>query len=514
MRLRTQLSLAFFLLAVLPLAAMTLYSYASSQAAYRQAVQAESRRLAEEMGSRLATALDLLSAQLERARTRAHGGEDSPYAKARRDALQAAEQSELRSLLKLVVSEAGRDDQGIPFAIDAEGRLYAASDAAQATLQGLGLSPVAPAHAAAAVDPDDWVVVSQRQDTSGITVGVARPLDSALQQIRRTAARNLAYGLGVVALALFGILPLSRRLTRHLATLTDGVERLGQGDLDVRVPVPHGLELRRLASTFNRMAGDLKQNQERLLEQERLRKELEIGRRIQGELLPREPARFDFAEVAGASFPAREVGGDFFNYFALSEERAAALIGDVSGKGVPAAIMMASLQATLRARLGVDSDLARLAADLDAELGATGPRRAYLTLFIAVVDRRGRRLRYVNAGHGTQFLLRAGGRLERLESSGRPLGLLPGGDYEERTLPVERGDTLLLFTDGLIEAEDAAGEEFGVERLERLAAEAAAQDSAADLLARVEAALRAHLGGLEARDDATLVALKLFDGDD
>ena len=106
------------------------------------------------------------------------------------------------------------------------------------------------------------------------------------------------------------------------------------------------------------------------------------------------------------------------------------------------------------------------------------------------------------------------GLLERLESSGRPLGLLPGGDYEERTLPVERGDTLLLFTDGLIEAEDAAGEEFGVERLERLAAQAGAEDSAADLLARVEAALRAHLGGLEARDDATLVALKLFDGDD
>lgn len=513
MRLRTQLSLAFLLLAVLPLTAMTLYSYAASRAAFRQVVQAESRKLAEEMGSRLAAALEVLSAQLGRARTRLHGAGDSPYARARRDALVAAEQSEMRSLLKLVVSEAGRDDQGIPFAVDAEGRLYAASDAALATLQGLGLAPASRPAGAAVVDPDDWVVVSQRQDSSGITVGVARPLDSAVRQIRRTAARNLAYGLGVVALALLGILPLSRRLTRHLAVLTDGAERLGQGDLDVRVPVPHGLELRRLATTFNRMAHDLKQNQERLLEQERLRKELEIGRRIQGELLPREPARFDFAEVAGVSLPAREVGGDFFNYFALPEERAVALIGDVSGKGVPAALMMASLQATLRARLGIDSDLARLAADLDGELLSTGPRRAYLTLFVAVLDRRGRRLRYVNAGHGRQFLLRGAGGLEGLESSGRPLGLLPGGSYEERTLPVERGDTLLLFTDGLIEAEDARGEEFGVERLERLVMEAASQGSAAELLARVEAALREHLGGLEARDDATLVALRLFDGE-
>ncbi len=509
MRLRTQLSLAFLLLAVLPLTAMTLYAYAASRAAFRQAVQAESRRLADEMSSRLSTAVELLSNQIGRARTRGHGQSDSPYERARREALAAAEQAEMRSLLKLVVSEAGRQEGGIPFAVDGEGRLYAPDDAHLPTLRALGLGQ-GRAGAAAGVDPDDWLVVSQRETAAGISVGVARPLDEALRQIRRTAARNLAYGLALVALALLGIVPLSQRLTRHLATLTDGAERLGQGDLAVRVPVPRGVELGRLASTFNRMAADLKQNQERLLEQERLRKELEIGRRIQGELLPREPARFAFAEVAGVSLPAREVGGDFFNYFALPEEQAVVLIGDVSGKGVPAAIMMANLQATLRARLGVDSDLARLAADLDGELGASGPVRSYLTLFIAVIDRRGRRLRFVNAGHGTQFLLRAGGELERLESTGRPLGLMPGAGYEEGSLRVERGETLLLFTDGLVEAENAAGEEFGVERLERLVADSA-EGSAADLLARVESALRRHLAGLDARDDATLVALRLFD---
>jgi sigma-B regulation protein RsbU (phosphoserine phosphatase) len=332
----------------------------------------------------------------------------------------------------------------------------------------------------------------------------------ALQEIRHTAVRNLGYGLAMVAAALLGIFPLSRRLTRHLESLTDAVERLGRGETGVQVPVPRSAELGRLATTFNRMARDLAQQQERLLAQERLHKELEISRRIQEELLPREPARFPFAEAAGLSIPAREVGGDFFNYFALSSDEAAVLVGDVAGKGVPAAILMANLQATLSARVPLENDLARLADRLDRELGSgsSAPRASYLTLFIAVVDGRAGTLRYVNAGHNTQILLRQGGGVEPLESTGRPLGLLPGGGYEERRLRVERGDALLLFTDGLLDAEDAAGEPFGMQRLEALVG-SGPRASVAQILARVEEALRAHRGATEAGDDATMVALQV-----
>jgi sigma-B regulation protein RsbU (phosphoserine phosphatase) len=274
--------------------------------------------------------------------------------------------------------------------------------------------------------------------------------------------------------------------------------------------VPRGAELGRLTATFNRMATDLKRNQERLLEQERLRKELEISRRIQEELLPRAPGRFPFAEVAGMSIPAREVGGDFFNYFRLSGDEASVLVGDVSGKGVPAAILMANLQATLRARLAHEKDLALLAERLDNELGGEEPAQSYLTLFLAIVDGRAGWLRYVNAGHVTPLLVRRGGGIERLESTGRPLGLLPGGGYQERRLQVGQGDVLFLFTDGVVDAEDASGEPFGAERVEELLTKSA-DGNAAGLLARVEEALLRHRGASEASDDATIVALRLLE---
>jgi sigma-B regulation protein RsbU (phosphoserine phosphatase) len=256
------------------------------------------------------------------------------------------------------------------------------------------------------------------------------------------------------------------------------------------------------------MAEDLRAHQQQLLDQERLRKELEISRRIQEELLPRDPLRFAFAEVKGISIPAREVGGDFFNYFALEGGDLAVLVGDVSGKGVPAALLMANLQATLRARLPIERDLASLATHLDVETHATTPPESYLTLFMAIADVTGRSLRYVNAGHNTQFLRSARGELRPLPSTGRPLGLYPGGGYEERTVALGEGDCLFLFTDGLAEAEDEAGEPFGEEKLPELLAGAVGAD-VDEILARVEEAVRAHRGRAEPADDATLLVLKI-----
>ncbi|MGE0454045.1 MAG: PP2C family protein-serine/threonine phosphatase [Vicinamibacteria bacterium] len=508
MRLRTQLALAFLLLAVLPPAAMTLYSFTASRRAFREAADAEGQRLAGELRGRLERAAAALSSHIARLQSRSAGGRDSAFEKARREAIEQAQQGELARLLAPILSEGRSGEGNIPFARDRSGRLYTADLGDQPTLYGLGLA-AAPADAAEArVDPDDWLVVAREDPASGLTVGVAHPLGRALREVRRTAVRNLGYGLAMVALALLGVIPLSRRLTRHLATLTDAAERVGRGETGVSVPLPHGAELRRLAATFNRMSDDLRRNQERLLEQERLRKELEISRRIQQELLPREAGRFGFAEVAGLSVPAREVGGDFFNYFPLGGREAAILVGDVSGKGVPAALLMANLQATLRARLQLERDLAALVERLDRELESTQTRSLYLTLFVAVVDTAARELRYVNAGHNTQLLLRAAGDALTLPSSGRPPGLFPGGGYEQSRLPIGAGDALFLFTDGLVEAEDAAGEPFGLARVQALLRDHAGA-SVGELLARVDEALRAHRGPREADDDATLVALRV-----
>jgi sigma-B regulation protein RsbU (phosphoserine phosphatase) len=227
-------------------------------------------------------------------------------------------------------------------------------------------------------------------------------------------------------------------------------------------------------------------------------------RRIQEEMLPHDPLRVPFAEVKGISLPAREVGGDFFNYFLLPGGGAALLVGDVSGKGVPAALLMANVQATLRARLPVEPGLGPLAETLDHELATGAP--AYLTVFLAVLDGGGGTLRYVNAGQNPPLLLHADGRVEALGATGRPLGLYPGGGYEERSVPLGPGATLFIYTDGLVEAEDEAGEQFGLERLQALLL--AERDHGPDgILAVVEEAVRTHRGRAEPMDDATLVAL-------
>jgi serine phosphatase RsbU (regulator of sigma subunit) len=503
MRLRTQLALAFLLLAVLPLFGAALYGWRGSQRAFRQAVEAEAGEFAADMSTRVDVVADELKARLERMQARPQGREETAYEKARREALAAAEAAELRLLLRAILSGAERRQGAIPFARDADGRPYAPEPADEALLEELGLVPGRPA---TRPDAGDWVVVERPDAETGITIAVARPIGPALTEIRATAARNLALGVGLSLVALAGILPLSRRMTRHLTSLTQGAEALAAGNLDVRVPVPHGREFRRLAETFNRLARDLRRNQERLIEQERLRKELEIGRRIQEELLPRGPLRSDFAEVGGVSIPAREVGGDFFNYFPLSEAEVAILIGDVSGKGVPAALLMASLQATIRARLSLERDLVHLVDGLDHEMEKEGPLAPYYTLFLAVLDGTSGRLRYVNAGHNTQLVLR-GERAERLASTGRPPGLYPGGGFEERVTRLEPGDALFLFTDGVVEAEDESGEPFGMPRLEALLQvnRARALDQ---LLSEIGSALRTHRGPLEAADDATMVALR------
>jgi sigma-B regulation protein RsbU (phosphoserine phosphatase) len=183
-------------------------------------------------------------------------------------------------------------------------------------------------------------------------------------------------------------------------------------------------------------------------------------------------------------------------------------MGDVSGKGVPAALLMANLQATLRARLPLERDLAALAEQLDRDLEASTPAESYLTLFVGTVDAGARRLRFVNAGHNTQYVCRVDGSLERLESTGRPVGLLAGGRYEKRTVELQRGDELCLFTDGLVDAENDRGQSFGAKRLEALLKKTCAEEPGA-VVTRIEKALRRHRGRTEAVDDATMLVLRL-----
>ncbi|HEX6945451.1 MAG TPA: HAMP domain-containing protein, partial [Casimicrobiaceae bacterium] len=270
--------------------------------------------------------------------------------------------------VRAVLALARRDQGEIPFALDRKGALYTPEGRDKSQLELLDAPRLAAA--AAASGPQrarDWIVVA-RKDPSGITFGIARPVGDSLREIRRASVRNLSLGLLVIGLAFIGIVPISHRMTQHLSTLTSGVRQLSGGNFSTRVPVRSTDEFGTLARAFNQMAEDLERHQALVVEQERLRRELELSRLIQTEMLPRGPLRSGAAEIAGVSIPAREVGGDFFNYFVLPDGRLALLVGDVSGKGVSAALLMANVQATLRARMPHETDLAALADHLDREL--------------------------------------------------------------------------------------------------------------------------------------------------
>ena len=414
----------------------------------------------------------------------------------------------LDTTLRTAFAFSRRDQGEIPFAIDLNGVVHNPDPAARLTLESFGVAALGPA----ATDgrprrAGDWLIVS-RKEPSGLIFGIARPIGESLREIRRAAVRNLSLGLLAIVLALIGIVPISHGMTRHLTSLDAGVREIAAGNFQARVPVRSNDEFGSLATAFNQMAGDLERHQALVVEQERLRRELELSRLIQTEMLPRTPLRLGAAEIKGISIPAREVGGDFFNYFALPDGRLALLVGDVSGKGVSAALLMANVQATLRARLPHESDLARLAAKLDREIDETTPGAVYLTLFLGILDAGREELRYVNAGHNPQFVVHVGGGFEVMGATGLPIALYPGQPYTEHVVPARAGDLLFFYTDGLVEAEDEHGDMFGIDRLKTLLG--LEQTKGIDtVLHEVEDAVRRFRGNQEPSDDATMMALRL-----
>ena len=411
----------------------------------------------------------------------------------------------LNRVLGTVVSNTRREDGEIAFAIDPKGAIVADNVEDRAVVERLGVTRTTPHF----ISKDGWIVVTRDDPAgSGARFGIARRIGDSVRDLRVAAGRDLGIGLGVIGLALVGIFPISGRLTRNVRKLHAGVDDLAKGNYAARVDVKSRDEVGRLAAAFNQMAADIESHQKLAVEQERLKRELELCRQIQNDMLPREPFHAAFADVKGISLPAREVGGDFFNYFTMGDGDLAVLVGDVSGKGVSAALTMANVQATLKARLPLMADLAQLVDSIDRDFEKSSPRGVYATLFAGVLDRKTRTLRYVNAGHHPQFILRVSGAIERLQSTGMPIGMLPGQGYVTKEVELAEGDLLFFYTDGAVETENDKGEMFGAERLEALLV-VAHNDGVDAVLERAEAAVRAFRGAAEPFDDATMMAMRV-----
>lgn len=195
--------------------------------------------------------------------------------------------------------------------------------------------------------------------------------------------------------------------------------------------------------------------------------EIAVARQVQLALLPRKQPRVPGWEVWSFSRPANDVGGDLVDYIELDALRHGVLLGDVAGKGLGAALLMAKLQATLRAIASEAGSLDELGARVNTIFHRDGLDNRYATLFYAELEHHSGHLRYLNAGHNPAFLLSRDGQ-RMLGASSQPLGMLAATKYIEGSLTLEPGDLLLAYSDGLTEARNVAGEEFGMERLERL----------------------------------------------
>jgi sigma-B regulation protein RsbU (phosphoserine phosphatase) len=243
-----------------------------------------------------------------------------------------------------------------------------------------------------------------------------------------------------------------------------------------------------------------------LLEKQRMEQELALGREIQGRLFPAPPSDVKGIELAALSLPCYEVGGDYYDFIELPDGDIGLAIGDVSGKGVAAALIMSSLQAALRVAAPLESDLPRLVRSLNALVYRNTRARKYVTFFFARYTPSTGALRYVNAGHNPAFVVGNGDPLE-LASTGKPIGILPECEYEEGTIHLSPGSTLFLYTDGLNEAANPDDEEFGMGRLRALVA---SQRAAAtqDVPSRVLAAVTAFEQGARPTDDKTVVVVR------
>jgi serine phosphatase RsbU (regulator of sigma subunit) len=413
----------------------------------------------------------------------------------------------LPDLLSTVFSATTRDRNEVPFAVDTEGRVYTTAPEDRKTIEALGGEFLRPGAKPATTRLPEWIVVTTADPTgSGLRFGIARPVGDALSELRTTAARTAGLGLLFIAVTLIGVVPLSAGLTRSLSRLNEGVHRIAAGDFAARVPVTTQDEIGKLARAFNQMAEDVEKHERVALQQERFKRELELGRQIQNDMLPQAPLQVGRAELQGVSVAAGEVGGDFFNYFETGTGQVALLVGDVSGKGVGAALLMANIQASLRARLTLGQNLTALAEGIDRQIQADTPEPVYATLFVAILDPATRVLRYVNAGHNPPYLLHTDARVERLEASGLPVGLLAGRGYTEQEVQLARGDVVFCYTDGCVEAENETGVMFGADALER-ALVSAGTSSADALLRRMEETLRAFRGAREPSDDATMMVV-------
>ncbi len=343
----------------------------------------------------------------------------------------------------------------------------------------------------------------------------------------RGLLRRMA-GIGAVLLlaALLAIVALSVKAARHfvrpILSLTDGVNEIARGNLDRKLDIQTGDEVETLAHCVNLMTDNLKTQMENLArvtaDKERIRAELSVAARIQEGMLPDVSTVFSGQQafdLDAVMSPAKEVGGDFYDFYMLDGNRLAVTIGDVSGKGVPAALFMVAAKTALQncARAAKETDsLADVVAGANDVLSRNNDQMMFVTVLFGVLDLRSGVFDYVNAGHNPPVAALGGAPAVYLQPEGKaqkPLGVLEGIAFRQRRLTLAPGDTMFLYTDGVTEAVNEGAELYGEERLRGMLDRVlAGAPSMKDLLAAVRQDISDYVGQAEQSDDITMLGIR------
>jgi sigma-B regulation protein RsbU (phosphoserine phosphatase) len=349
---------------------------------------------------------------------------------------------------------------------------------------------------------------------AGWSLAALYPEEEFLAEVGRLRIVQGLLALGGLLLLVLVVVVLSRRLTRPLGALAASADQIARGDLDAELPpVESRDEVGALAGAFLHMRDALKEYirnlQETTAAKERLESELKVARRIQSDMLPRPVAggRDEGFELGATLVSARQVGGDLYDHF-LDAGRVFFLVGDVSGKGIAAALFMARAKTVFETVASREADPAALLATVNRSLCRDNDAGMFVTAVAGVLDLASGDLAFSVAGHEPPVLVPAEGVPELVPvEGGRVLGLIEASEFPVNRLRLGRGDAVVLYTDGVSEAQDAAGGFFGLERL--VAATAGLSHEAAPALTDgVLKAVRDFAGGAPQSDDITILTLR------
>ena len=404
---------------------------------------------------------------------------------------------------------------------------------------------------AAAIDPEfsfislfpvtDWA--EGQAHTEGLIVHsrlsalygrLFRTLGQLTQVIIYAIAGTAVFFAIIEMVALFIGLGLTRTITKSVAELYKGTQHVNRGDFSYRIQVRSKDQLAALETSFNSMNESLERLLAEQKEKQRMENELAIAQEVQAQLFPKQNTELESLEVFGFCQPARTVSGDYYDFLPLGPERLGIAVGDISGKGISAALLMATVHSAVRAyefgRLPAmsghlvaasagppthvlemtsgappDNDFspANVLSVLNRQLYHSTPTEKYATLFMSVYDARTRTLHYSNAGHLPPIIIRKDRSLRRLDTPGLVVGLFDSQSYEEQSVSLAAGDMFLAYSDGVTEPENEFGE-FGEERLIEIVRDHR-HLPLADIAALVTAAVKDWIGAGEQPDDITIV---------